>query len=207
MTTPPDAAEFDLPHLHQHIHDTRLAIVITHGEQGLHASHVPLLFEPSQGEHGTLHGHLAKANPQSRDLAAGTPVLVVFPGADAYISPSFYPSKAEHGKVVPTWNFTAVHAHGQAELFSDRHGLLALVSRLTDHHERGRAQPWAVSDAPPEYIDGMLKAIVGFALPIQRLKGLRKLGQQRSAADIAGVREGLGASTDVRDHSLAHLMR
>jgi transcriptional regulator len=108
---------------------------------------------------------------------------------------------------VPTWNYIAVHAYGQAETFSDGGRLLDIVSTLTDRHEAGRAQPWSVDDAPAEYIGGMLKAIVGFAIPIDRLEGKRKLSQNRSAEDIAGVREGLAASPDANDQTLARLMR
>ena len=125
----------------------------------------------------------------------------------AYISPGFYPTKAEHGKVVPTWNYLAVHAYGKAQVFTDAERLLTVVSGLTERHENGRAQPWAVTDAPADYIGGMLKAIVGFALPIQRLEGKRKLSQNRSAADQAGVRDGLAASEDLHDQTLAHLIR
>ncbi|EXF91773.1 transcriptional regulator [Pseudomonas fluorescens HK44] len=206
MYTPSAFAIEDLPALHQQILDTRLAILVTHGEQGLQASHVPLLLSPEQGPNGTLYGHLARANPQWQALEAGAEALVIFAGADAYVSPSFYPSKAEHGKVVPTWNYVAVHAYGSAEVFSDAHHLRNLVSALTDRHERDRAKPWKVDDAPAHYIDGMLKAIVGFALPIQRLEGKRKLSQNRSTADIAGVREGLSASANPHDQALAHLM-
>ena len=175
-------------------------------EQGLQASHLPLLLNPNEGPNGTLYGHLAKANPQWRDLQNGSDALVIFAGAEAYISPSFYPAKAEHGKVVPTWNYIAVHAYGKAEVFTDAERLLAVVSALTDRHENGRARPWAVSDAPADYIDGMLKAIVGFALPMDRLIGKRKLSQNRSSADIAGVRDGLAASADVRDQTLARFI-
>jgi transcriptional regulator len=154
-----------------------------------------------------LYGHLAKANPQWKDLRDGAEALLIFAGADAYVSPGFYPSKAEHGKVVPTWNYVAVHAYGRAETFSDGGRLLDIVSTLTDRHEAGRTQPWSVADAPADYIDGMLKAIVGFAIPIDRLEGKRKLSQNRSAADIAGVREGLAASPEVNDQTLAQLMR
>jgi transcriptional regulator len=197
----------DLHELQQQILDTRLAVVITHDEQGLQASHLPLLFSPDQGPNGTLYGHFARANPHWKALQNGAEALVIFAGADAYISPGFYPSKAEHGKVVPTWNYVAVHAYGTAEVFTDADRLLNLVSTLTDRHEAGRDQPWKVADAPADYIDGMLKAIVGFSLPIQRLEGKRKLSQNRSTADIAGVREGLAASPDVHDQALAHLMR
>lgn len=206
MYTPTAFAIDDLPTLQQHMLDTRLAIVVTQDEQGLQASHLPLLLDTAQGPNGTLYGHFAKANPQWRALQEGAEVLVIFPGADAYVSPGFYPSKAEHGKVVPTWNYVAVHAYGSAEVFTDAERLLTLVSALTDRHEAGRVQPWKVADAPADYIDSMLKAIVGFALPIQRLEGKRKLSQNRNTTDIAGVREGLSASPDLHDQALAHLM-
>ncbi|MFC6298701.1 FMN-binding negative transcriptional regulator [Pseudomonas sp. CCM 7893] len=206
MYTPRAFALDDLPELQQLIQHTRLAQVVTFGEQGLQASHLPLLLNPDEGPNGTLYGHLAKANRQWQDLQNGSEALVIFAGAEAYISPSFYPAKVEHGKVVPTWNYLAVHAYGQAEVFTDAERLLTLVSALTDRHESARDQPWKVSDAPTDYIDGMLKAIVGFALPIQRLEGKRKLSQNRSAADIAGVREGLAASSDLRDQTLARFI-
>ncbi|MFI7801888.1 protease synthase and sporulation protein PAI 2 [Pseudomonas sp. DD1] len=206
MYTPRAFALDDLPELQQLIRHTRLAQLVTFGEHGLQASHLPLLLNPDEGPNGTLYGHLAKANRQWQDLQNGSEALVIFAGAEAYVSPGFYPAKAEHGKVVPTWNYLAVHAYGQAEVFTDAERLLTLVSALTDRHENGRAQPWKVSDAPVDYIDGMLKAIVGFALPIQRLQGKRKLSQNRSAADIAGVREGLATSFDVRDQTLARFI-
>ena len=206
MYTPRAFALDDLPEIHQLIQHTRLAQLITLGENGLQASHLPLLLNPDEGPNGTLYGHLAKANPQWRELQNGSEALVIFAGADAYISPAFYPAKAEHGKVVPTWNYIAVHAYGTPEVFSDAERLLKVVTALTDRHESGRAQPWRVSDAPADYIDGMLKAIVGFALPIERLVGKRKLSQNRSAADMAGVRDGLAASADVRDQTLARFI-
>jgi transcriptional regulator len=207
MYLPKAFAIDDLQELQQQILDTRLAMLVTHGEQGLQASHLPLLLDPGQGPNGTLYGHFAKANLQWKDLQNGAQALVIFAGADAYVSPGFYPGKAEHGKVVPTWNYVAVHAYGTAEVFTEADRLLSLVSALTDRHEASRAQPWKVADAPADYIEGMLKAIVGFALPIQRLEGKRKLSQNRNSADIAGVREGLAASPDAHDQALAHLMR
>ena len=206
MYTPRAFALDDLPEIQQLIQHTRLAQLITLGENGLQASHLPLLLNPDEGPNGTLYGHLARANPQWRELQNGSEALVIFAGADAYISPAFYPAKAEHGKVVPTWNYIAVHAYGTPEVFSDAERLLKVVTALTDRHESGRAQPWRVSDAPADYIDGMLKAIVGFALPIERLVGKRKLSQNRSAADMAGVRDGLAASADVRDQTLARFI-
>ena len=206
MYTPRAFALDDLPEIQQLIQHTRLAQLVTVGENGLQASHLPLLLNPDEGPNGTLYGHLARANPQWRELQNGSEALVIFAGADAYISPAFYPAKAEHGKVVPTWNDIAVHAYGTPAVFSDAERLLKVVTALTDRHESGRAQPWRVSDAPADYIDGMLKAIVGFALPIERLVGKRKLSQNRSAADIAGVRDGLAASADVRDQTLARFI-
>ncbi|MDF0733396.1 FMN-binding negative transcriptional regulator [Pseudomonas entomophila] len=199
--------EHDLEHLHRQMHDTRLALLVSHGAQGLLATHLPVLLAPEEGEFGTLYAHLARANRQWQDLAQGGEALLVFPGADAYVSPSFYPSKTENPKVVPTWNYLSVHAYGAVEVIHDAPRLLEIVSRLSDRHEQGRAEPWQVSDAPSDYIDGMLRAIVGIRLPIGRLQGARKLSQNRSAEDIAGVREGLGASSDPRDNQLAAQMR
>lgn len=206
MYTPRAFALDDLPEIQQLIQHTRLAQLVSVGEHGLQASHLPLLLNPDEGANGTLYGHMAKANRQWRDLQNGAEALVIFAGADAYVSPAFYPAKAEHGKVVPTWNYLAVHAYGKAEVFTDAERLLAVVSALTDRHEGGRPQPWAVSDAPADYIDGMLKAIVGFALPIERVIGKRKLSQNRSQADINGVRNGLAASEDLRDQTLARFI-
>ena len=206
MYTPSAFKDDDLGSLHALIEQARLAILITQDEHGLQASHVPLLLRADQGAHGTLYGHLARANPQWRALENGAQALVIFPGADAYVSPAYYPAKAEHGKVVPTWNYVAVHAYGVAQVFTEPQRLLEVVSDLTDKHESGRVSPWAVADAPADYIDKMLGAIVGFALPIERLEGKRKLSQNRSAADIAGVRDGLAASADIKDQELAQLM-
>lgn len=206
MYVPRAFAVDDIQILHQQMQASPLPVLVTHTNQGLLASHVPLLLDPDEGPYGTLYGHLARANPHGKALAQGTETLVIFAGEQAYISPSFYPSKAEHGKAVPTWNYLAVHAYGTAEVFEDAERLLALVSRLSSKHEAGRPAPWAVSDAPGDYIDSMLKAIVGFRLPITRLEGKRKLSQNRDAADQAGVRQGLLANSNPQDHALAHLM-
>lgn len=199
--------EHDIERLHEHMRDTRLAVLISHGDQGLMATHLPVLLDTDEGQFGTVYAHLARANRQWQDLAQGAEALLVFPGADAYVSPSFYPSKAQNPKVVPTWNYLAVHAYGTAEVIHDAAPLLQIVSRLTDRHEQGRSQPWKVSDAPAGYLDGMLRAIVGIRLPVARLQGARKLSQNRSAQDIAGVREGLNASPDYLDQQLAAHMR
>ena len=206
MYIPRAFEELHTPTLHEQMQATPLPVLVTHDSQGLFASHIPLLLNPHEGDYGTLYGHFARANPQWQTLAEGAEALVIFTGEQAYISPSFYPSKAEHGKAVPTWNYVAVHAYGQAEVFDDAERLLALVSELSNKHESSRSQPWAVSDAPTDYIDSMLKAIVGFRLPITRLQGKRKLSQNRDAADQAGVRQGLLANSNPQDHALAHLM-
>ncbi|WNW12541.1 FMN-binding negative transcriptional regulator [Pseudomonas sp. DTU_2021_1001937_2_SI_NGA_ILE_001] len=206
MYTPTAFRDTDQYSQWQLIERCRLALLVTQGSQGLQATHLPLLLRRNEGPCGTLYGHLAKGNPQWRDLNAEAEVLVVFAGEDAYVSPSFYPSKAEHGKVVPTWNYLAVHAYGRPRLIDDSSGLRELLGALTERHEAGRAQPWSIDDAADEYIDKMLGAIVGFALPIDRLQGKRKLSQNRDAADIAGVRAGLAASHDPQDQRLAQLM-
>ncbi|HXR00161.1 MAG TPA: FMN-binding negative transcriptional regulator [Pseudomonas sp.] len=205
MYIPSHFKDEDLVSLHRQIEGTRLATLVTFDATGLQASHVPLLLNANEGPNGTLYGHLAKANAQWKSLADGE-ALLIFQGADAYISPSFYAAKAEHGKVVPTWNYLAVHAYGRPEVFTDPERLLAIVSGLTDKHEGARAEPWAVSDAPAHYIEKMLNGIVGFAIPIDRLEGKRKLNQNRSAEDIAGVSKGLAASQDHNDQEIARLM-
>ncbi|EKT4559915.1 FMN-binding negative transcriptional regulator [Pseudomonas putida] len=199
--------ELELGRLHQHMLDTRLAVLVSQGDQGLLATHLPVLVDITEGEFGTVYAHLARANRQWQDLAQGSEALLVFPGADAYVSPSYYPSKADNPKVVPTWNYLAVHAYGPAEVIHEAEPLLAIVGRLTDRHEHGRSEPWKVTDAPADYIEGMLRAIVGIRLPIARLQGARKLSQNRSAQDIAGVRDGLAASPDQLDNQLAAHMR
>ena len=206
MYLPSAFRQDDLAELHAQIQASPFALLTSAGAAGVQASHLPLLLAPDEGEFGTLYGHFARANPHWRDLQGGAEALAVFSGPDAYISPGWYPAKAEHGKVVPTWNYIAVHARGPVELIEEPERLLQIVSRLSDQHESGRERPWAVSDAPREYLDSMLRAIVGFALPIRRLEGKWKLGQNRSAADQAGVRDGLAASPSPGDRELAARM-
>ncbi|RMO11786.1 Transcriptional regulator [Pseudomonas savastanoi pv. phaseolicola] len=206
MYIPAVFKENDTLSLHEQMDQTRLAILVTQGEEGLHATHLPLLLRRDEGPHGTLYGHLARANPQWQQLNSGVEALVIFPGGDAYVSPSFYPSKAEHGKVVPTWNYLAVHAYGQATVFTDAAQLHQLLADLTHRHESSRPQPWSIEDAPADYIAKMLGAIAGFAIPVQRLQGKRKLSQNRSASDMAGVRDGLAASENANDQQIARLM-
>jgi transcriptional regulator len=177
--------------LHAQMQATGLATLVSMTADGLIASHAPLLLDPDPAPYGTLIGHFAKANPHARSADPSVQTLVIFQGPDGYITPSYYATKREHGKVVPTWNYTAIHAYGTLEVFDDPARLLAVVTRLTNRHEAGRAQPWAVSDAPDDFIQGMLRGIVGISLPIVRLEGKVKMSQNRPATDIEGVVRGL----------------
>ena len=168
-----------------------LAALVTLGDDGVTADHVPLEFLPDAGPHGTLRGHVARANPLWKK--AGSEVLAIFSGPQAYITPSWYPSKAEHHKVVPTWNYTVVHAHGRLRAIDDAPWMHALVSGLTAHHEAPRAAPWAVADAPDDYVQQMLRAIVGIEIELTRLVGKWKISQNRGEADRLGVAAGLDA--------------
>ncbi len=191
MYRPPAFREDRLETLYALMREHPLATLVTAGPQGLLASHAPLGLDPARGPKGTLIGHLSRANEQWRELETAGQALAVFQGPEAYVSPSYYASKREHGRVVPTWNYVAVHAWGRVRVFDDPAGLRSVVERLTNQHERGRPQPWQVDDAPAEYIEGALKAIVGFELEIERLEGQWKLSQNRSAEDRQGVRRGL----------------
>lgn len=205
MYRPAAFRQDDLTALHAQIESTGLALLTSNGPAGLQATHLPLLLEPGEGEFGTLYGHFARANPHWQALD-GQEALAVFSGPDAYVHPGWYPGKAEHGRVVPTWNYIAVHAWGPVETFDEPARLLELLARLTARHEAGRPKPWSLNDAPTEYIERQLRAIVGFALPIRRLEGQWKLSQNRQDADRAGVREGLAVSANLRDRELAARM-
>ncbi len=211
MYNPPAFREDRPEVLHALIAAARLCLLVSNdAEAGVpQVSHLPLFLVPEEGERwGTLYGHLARANPHWRALGApGARALAVLPGPEAYVSPDLYPSKREHGRVVPTWNYVAVHAAGPVEAFDDPARLRWVVERLTGRQEAGRAVPWAVSDAPEEYVRAQLRAIVGVALRIETLEGKRKLSQNRPEADRAGVLTGLAASPDPRDRELAAAMR
>jgi transcriptional regulator len=183
-----------------------LATLVTRRGEGFSADHIPLLYDATQGEHGLLRGHVARANPLWRE-AAGSEVLVVFSGPQAYISPSWYPSKAATGKVVPTWNYAVVHARGSLRAIEDAPWLYALVTALTQRHEGARAQPWQVSDAPDDYVQQMLRAIVGIEIPLTALVGKWKVTQNRSEADRLGVVTGLGSQAGDEAAAMADLVR
>lgn len=176
--------------LHDLIRACPLGALVTVTASGLDANHVPFEIDPAPAPFGTLRAHVARANPVWRDVAAGD-VLVIFRGPDGYVSPAWYPSKAETGKVVPTWNYAVVHAHGAMRAIDDRAWLRAFVEKLTDRHEAARDEPWRVTDAPADYVDTMIGAIVGLEMPITRLTGKWKVSQNRPAQDRAGVVAGL----------------
>lgn len=185
MYLPKHFAVDDPATLHGLMRDFPLATVVTHGPEGLSANHLPLLLDAETGPHGTLRGHIARANPLVS--AVDREILVIFTGHDSYVSPSGYATKAEHGKVVPTWNYTAVHAHGRLKLIDDADWLRAQLDMLTATHEAGRSQPWAVDDAPADYIGKMLAAVVGIEIAIDRLVGKWKVSQNQPAANRASL--------------------
>jgi transcriptional regulator len=180
--------------LHQAMHDHPLAMVVTLGAAGLDANHLPLEFDAAAGPNGTLRGHVSRANPMWRDASRDVDTLAVFQGPQAYISPSWYATKAETGKVVPTWNYLVMHAYGRIRFIEDGDWLLAHLTRMTNRFETGRPEPWRVTDAPADFIQGLLKGIVGFELEVTRLAGKWKMSQNRSEADRRGVVEGLATT-------------
>jgi transcriptional regulator len=182
----PDHFREDRPEvLHEAVRRIGFATLITHDPQGgMEANHLPMLLTDS-----VLRGHVSRANPVWK-LGEGE-ALAIFLGPHAYVSPNWYPSKAETGKAVPTWNYITVHAKGTIRWIQDADWLRANVTALSDIYEAGRDQPWKISDAPTSYIEGLLRAIVGFEIRIEKLDGKYKLSQNRDAADYAGAREGL----------------
>lgn len=205
MYSQPAFLETDLSSLHELMQSARLANIITMTDAGLMATPLPMLLAPEEGPFGTLYGHLARANTQW-STAPITDAMALFMGPDAYISPSWYASKQEHHKVVPTWNYITVHAYGPIEFFEDEERLRGIVSKLTDHHEQARPAPWAVTDAPKKFIDSMLKAIIGIRLPITRLEGKRKMSQNRPEKDRQGVAANLAQSPLAADQDVAKLI-
>jgi len=184
-----------------------LGTLVTLGAEGLNANHIPFLFDPDPAPHGTLVGHVSRANPAWRDFDPRVQALVVFQGTGGYITPSWYPTKQRTGKVVPTWNYAVVHAYGFLRIIEDAARLRAIVERLTAEHESSRPLPWKVSDAPPEYIEQMLCGIVGIEIEIRRLSGKWKTSQNRDRADRDGVAEGLSEPGDPDSEAMAALVR
>ena len=194
----------DAAHLGRIIDATVFGILLSNGPEGPRASHVPFLLERQAGPHGTLRAHLARVNEHWQGLD-GEPALVIFNGPQHYVTPSWYASKAETGRVVPTWNYVVVHVRGRAHVHQDRPRLRALVEALTGRMEAPRAEPWRVDDAPAEYVERMLDQIVGVDLPIERLEGKLKVGQNRSRDDRASLAAGLARERPEVSRALSRL--
>lgn len=183
-----------------------LAAWVCTGDDGLLANHIPFLLDRERGPHGTLIGHVSRANPVWRALDGSKPSVLMFQGPQAYITPGWYPGKAEHGKVVPTWDYAVVHAHGVARAVEDPAWLLAMLNRLTDVHEAGQAQPWRVGQAPPGFIDKLIRAVVGIEIPIDRLEGKLKASQDEDMQDRLGTVDGLRGQAGGEAASMAALV-
>jgi transcriptional regulator len=186
MYLPKHFAEDDIAEMHALMRANPLATLISHGPAGLEANHIPLLLADAT-PHGKLQGHVARANPLWKAGSVAGEVLVVFQGEESYISPSGYASKAVHGKVVPTWNYTAVHAYGELQVIEDPDWILGQISALTATHEAVLPKPWAVTDAPADYIEKMLGAIVGIEITVTRLLGKWKVSQNQPAENRASL--------------------
>lgn len=206
MYTPKAFAVRDLAGMQAEMQRAGLATLVTLTGSGLVATHLPVMLEESQGEFGTISGHISRANSQWMESLPDYDALMIFTGPDAYVSPGWYPSKQETGRVVPTWNYAAIHAYGRPAFFSDAERLRDLVTRLTSKHEARFALPWKPTDAPPVFLDAQLKAIVGFEMPIRRLEGKHKFNQNRSAEDRQGVIDGLKQTGESKDDEVATFM-
>ena len=196
----------DVAEMHALIRAHPFAALVSAGASGLYGTHLPTVLK-DEGPFGTVECHLSRANPHWRDLAESGEAMMIFQGPEAYITPNWYPSKAEHGKTVPTWNYAIVHAYGRPAVMQDAVWLRRHVGELTDQQERGEARPWAVRDAPERYIEVMLRGIVGFRFEIARLEGKWKMSQNREMKDRAGVVTGLGARGEEDDAEVAALVR
>lgn len=191
MYTPKYHALTDIAAMHAHIAEHPLGAWVCTAQNQLMANHIPFVLDVQLGAYGRLQGHVSRANPVWRELASGAPSVVMFMGPNAYITPSWYPGKHQHGKVVPTWNYVAVHAHGMAHAIQDTEWILDVINRLTDVQESRRDTRWKVSDAPSDYIDQMLRAVVGIEITIERLEGRLKVSQDEDEQDRLGTVEGL----------------
>lgn len=208
MYIPRSFAEPDRGALHDFIDAHPLGAIITaSGEHGFYATHLPLMLDRDRGAFGVLQGHVARANPHHERAASGDQTLVIFSGPDAYITPSMYAAKREHGKVVPTWNYIAVHATGVLRFIDDHAFLMTHLDRLTDRHEASQSHPWAMHDAPLDFLEQLARATIGVEIEITALEGKFKLSQNRSADDVHGVIAGLGASASPKDRAVADAMR
>ena len=190
--------------LHDLIRKRPLATLVVNTSSGLCANHIPLRLIRNSPTDVVLQGHIAKANPLWKE--SSREALAIFQGADAYISPNWYPTKKEHGKVVPTWNYVAVHASGQITFIHEQHWKMNFLQTLTAEHESNQEKPWAVSDAPEEFTEKQLSAIVGFEIAVHELSGKWKISQNQIERNQTGVINGLSASSDSKAKALARVM-
>ena len=192
----------DIAQMHALMRARPFAALVSSGASGLYGTHLPTMLK-DDGANGTIECHLARANPHWKDLAEGGEALMIFQGPEGYITPNWYPSKALHGKAVPTWNYAIVHAYGRPEVVQDKDWLRRHVGELTDQQEKGATHPWKLSDAPESYVDVMLRGIVGFRFAITRLEGKWKMSQNREMPDREGVIAGLQARASGEDIKIA----
>jgi transcriptional regulator len=193
MYTPAHFAVTDPAALHRIIREHPLGMLVTPSPEGMDANHIPFEFDPTVGAHGLLSAHVARANPVWQQCAGGADVLIVFRGNEHYISPNWYPSKHESHRQVPTWNYEVVHAHGRLTVRDDDRFVRGVVARLTRAHEASEPKPWKMGDSAPDYIDGMVRAIVGIEVLVSRLEGKSKLSQNREPRDVQGAADSLRA--------------
>lgn len=206
MYLPSHHEEKDLSVLHALIQAHPLGAWVTLDDEGFTANHIPFILDASRGQHGTLRAHVARANPVWQTLNAAAPSLVIFQGAQTYITPNWYPSKQLNGRVVPTWNYAVVHAHGTAKIIHDRGWLLQTITDLTNQNESGQPAPWKVADAPAEFIDRLVGAIVGIEIPITRIVGKWKVSQDEAIADRLGTAEALARLGDANSLAMSGLV-
>lgn len=197
----------DVERCHDLIQAHPLGALVTLGADGLEANHVPFVLHAELGEKGTLRAHLARANEQWTRFDPATPALVIFRAADGYVTPSWYPSKAEHGKVVPTWNYVVVHARGRLRLVEDDAWLQTHLESLTTSREAQREHPWAVSDAPTPFVGQLKRAIIGLEIEISDLAGKVKVSQNRPEPDRAAVYEAMQRAEDADSQVMASFLR
>jgi len=207
MYQPPHFREERLEVQHALIRAHPLGLLISSGEDGPLANPVPFLLDAAAAPKGVVRAHLARANRQWQALAAGEPALAVFQGVDTYVTPFWYETKKETGKVVPTWNYAIVQVRGPVRVIEDREWLRRQITALTAQHEEGRTQPWAVTDAPEDFVAAQLKGIVGIEMTIESIEGKWKVSQNRPAPDRIGVAEGLAAETDPQAARMERLVR
>jgi len=206
MYQPPHFREERISVLHALMRAHPFGALVTLGPDGLVANHYPFVLKPNLSPNGTLHAHMSKANDQWKSLDGQQEALVIFQGVQHYITPSWYATKQESGKVVPTWNYELVHAYGRPRAIHDADWLTRHVTDLSVQHEADRAEPWAVSDAPADFVASLVKGIVGFEIEITRLEGKVKASQNRPEADRAGVVAGLTEQGDERSRRMAALV-